>query len=1382
MDVLRILDTPLRAVFLSVALVASPLLLAQLAPGERHVLAAPTGSSAEYGTSVAFDGAVAVVGDPSADAVHVFTRSASTAQLSFTSTLRPQDQRDGRFGTALALSGNVLFVGAPDAIRDADGGEDARGQVFVYRNTGGTWAFDRVLRGAQSDPGIGDRFGAQLAASGRHLLVAANEERAVYAFDVASGASALQKIDVNARAPSPHFWDEISGLKSLLVDGDSAVLGLQLDDYTAFHALRWNGVRWEWEAEILDESLPPFPFGGGASLRGGQLLIPTRLGVRHFERTGAGQWIERAIVGASATFDSGEDRRRVALGETGAVVLEAAALRFYARDAGTWRAAAGLVAAPPVGSAERARFARALAASGNAVLVGSPGNRDPAMLLGPPAAASTTSLEILGPLFAAGEHTVGSPVALVFRLRSTEPVQGMSVNVFEGSDLRCTANLQSDGTGRCNAVFPRAGRITVEARFDGAAGLAAASARHDVLVQPVLRAPTFERRLQMQVGVPFRGQFTVDAIDAAPPFRFMPLTLVDGVTIDANGLISGTPTAGAMSRVARLSVLDSSASRHGLDFRWSHDLDIQVLPGGTTPPMISIAAPPLATLEVGVQRAPPVTLLGPSDGRLLVRSLTPDVCRVDAPMPLAITGLRMGVCRLSYEASGTGYAATSGQWDVAVSTRGRPLMFARPDRVVLARAPSNALPAGESPSAAIDVIGNDLFNPRDVDLATGLTIVRQPLTGSVQVGASGVLQFVPRQTYTAIRDSFRYRLCSRSSGSCSEADVRVVAQPGIPPGTTLNVEGQRGSRVLDFRAITTGGPIERHTGALMAPTRLAWSVPPSPGIDSPFDEDLAGAMFAIRPIPANSTAAAVSWRVHAEASGGAADSLAVYLGLDANQNGRPDENEVVCASTGGSSTSTCDTHFARAAGQGVQAYWVLLHNRGTAGVEARVDLYQGDAVVAQAPQVIVTGPATSPSLVPSWPTRVTWDDPTLQIGDKRLVDVSFWRGASFLGEAPVHLVRVPGRPSPTALRDGIDHPFSLAPGEQHRRLYFDVPRAAAEVRIDLGNAPGVSLTVVRAPIQSEHDPSDAPAGPVVASLPAADANKTITLSTSRLAPGRWYLVPVNEGASTAVARLRVTTSAGGTRVDPVPGHYYNQARSGHGAFLDYAGNQWVLIWYTYREDGSSVWYMTDVADRSSTSWTAPLLQFGWDRGRRVSTPVGWVSVNAVSPSAFEFSYTLHGRSGHERFERLGGPGCVSTTLGGPPFDVSGLWFAPELPGYGWSVQIDAASRQAIVASYLYDDLGQPAWVWSQDGLGNLGAFIELSTARLQGACPWCTYRPTTAVPDTGYVSLSVDDTRIRFMRLQHFDRKPATPNFIDWSWNDPAMRAVSQLSQPSGCR
>lgn len=1348
---------------------------AQMADAERRVLAPPAGASTESASAVAFGSSFAIVGDPGADAVYAYTRSSTSSPFALDATLRRSGFRYGRFGIAVAIQSGRLYVGAPGVHQDAQGEEIPHGSVTVYRRDGAAWVLERVLQpGAGATPQQ-DGFGSRVAVAGRHLLVAASEERAIHAFDAQTGDAPLQRIDVAARVPGGGLWDEQSGLLSLVIDGDSAVIGLRFDEFAEFHALRWSGTSWAWEAELLRVEWPEWGFGTGAAFRGGHLVVPTADGSRHFERLSDSRWVERSGIGASTT-GTPRPHLRAAFGDLGLYIAESDAVRLYRPSAGTWQR--GPVVEPRPSSLPRgAVFAAALSASGNGVVVGSPGAAESAVVVGPPSAQASTSIDVSLPV---GEPVIeGAATRLVVSLRSAESVVGATVDVFEGETRLCTAvmSVTASGTlGFCDATFRTVGRRSLDARFAGSPTLAPATRRVDLVVQPALRLVGYGRALEMAVGVPVTGRLGVYAPGATPPLRFTPRQLVAGVSIDAEGRISGTPTTPVTGARFPVVVTDSSAARHGVDFQWSVLVEIDVVSGRVPRTSLGLGMP--AALEAGVSEALPYGLLGPSGMTPSFRSESPEICRLEAGAELRVDALRMGVCVIVADASGPGYATTTTTWRLPVSTRGRPLTFALPDRLVIDRPPGVG-----SVTTVLPVLANDLFDATGFDPMRRLTIVRPPTTGNAQVLQDGRISYSPRTPFTAIRDSFRYRLCATDGVTCSEATAWIVANPGVPVDASLEVEGQSGSVVVDFRSIPSGAPTVRRTGGLLAPSSVAWSIPASFGIDSPFDEGFAGASFVLRDVPANAGANADAWRVHVDASSAVErPDLAVFVGLDANRNGQPDIDEMACASVAAAARASCDMRIPRQAGQGAQSYWIMVQNRTAAALPVRVDVYAEEATPPAVSPVTVTGPTFSRSRDEAWPTRIGWDDTTLLVGDRRLAYLSFWRGDTFLGEAPLRIVRRAGRPSPLALRDGVGQPIALMPAERQARLFFDVPASAASVRIDLRDAEGVALRLSRAAVQSEHDPSDANDGAAAFTIPAAGATKSIELSTTRLTPGRWYVTPANESPRAVTPTLTVSTTAAASRVQPVPGHYYNPQRSGHGVFLDYARNDWVLIWYTYREDKSSTWYMTDVSPRGATSWTSPLYEFGWDGGRTVSTRVGWVSVNAISESAFAFTYHLHGRSGYERFDRLGGPGCLSTSPGAPPLDVSGLWFAPELPGYGWSVQVDAATRQSIIASYLYDHLGRPVWLWSQEPITASSLRIDQPTVRFDGPCPHCPYAPPSARSDRGTVSVELGTSSLQRMQLEHSGFVAGLGSIIEWQWSDRAMRRVVQLSEPSGCR
>lgn len=121
------------------------------------------GSGADgFGFAVALSGDLAIVGSEGDDGpggAFVFVRSAgSWAQEA---TLDAESVTgDDRFGASVAISGHIALVGAP---RDDELGEDA-GAVYVFVRNEDTWSLQTKL--ADPDPEDGARFGTSVALDG----------------------------------------------------------------------------------------------------------------------------------------------------------------------------------------------------------------------------------------------------------------------------------------------------------------------------------------------------------------------------------------------------------------------------------------------------------------------------------------------------------------------------------------------------------------------------------------------------------------------------------------------------------------------------------------------------------------------------------------------------------------------------------------------------------------------------------------------------------------------------------------------------------------------------------------------------------------------------------------------------------------------------------------------------------------------------------------------------------------------------------------------------------------------------------------------------------------------------------------------------------------
>ena len=155
---------------------------------EAYIKASNPSKGASFGDSVALDGDTLAVGSPQEDsgalnsgAVYVFARDANGwAQTAHIKASNP-DPGDF-FGVSVALSGDVLAVGAPFEASDANGinGDQTNnaaanaGAVYIFVRSGGTWSQQAYLKAARSD--AADRFGVNVALSGSLLAVTATGE------------------------------------------------------------------------------------------------------------------------------------------------------------------------------------------------------------------------------------------------------------------------------------------------------------------------------------------------------------------------------------------------------------------------------------------------------------------------------------------------------------------------------------------------------------------------------------------------------------------------------------------------------------------------------------------------------------------------------------------------------------------------------------------------------------------------------------------------------------------------------------------------------------------------------------------------------------------------------------------------------------------------------------------------------------------------------------------------------------------------------------------------------------------------------------------------------------------------------------------------------
>ncbi|HPF37123.1 MAG TPA: hypothetical protein P5081_00350 [Phycisphaerae bacterium] len=158
---------------------------------------------------------------------------------------------DDIFGGAVALSGDTVVVGAPNA----DGAAPRSGAVYVFRKMGGVWAQEAKL--IPSDGVAYDRFGESVSISDDTLVIGASgrddlgrQSGAAYVFE-RTGATWSQGMALTA--PDGAAWASFGA--RVAISNDTIVVGARWDNSVAqtsgsAYVFRYDGVEWRQEAKL----------------------------------------------------------------------------------------------------------------------------------------------------------------------------------------------------------------------------------------------------------------------------------------------------------------------------------------------------------------------------------------------------------------------------------------------------------------------------------------------------------------------------------------------------------------------------------------------------------------------------------------------------------------------------------------------------------------------------------------------------------------------------------------------------------------------------------------------------------------------------------------------------------------------------------------------------------------------------------------------------------------------------------------------------------------------------------------------------------------------------------------------------------------------------
>jgi hypothetical protein len=264
---------------------------------------APSTRFAGFGTAIAIgDGEVFVSRTgaslmlpllPSrAGGVHVFRPGGVTGEWEETAHLTGSDAGLGiGFGSAMAVDGNTLLVGAP-------GQYDGRGAVYLYQRDGaGEWREVGALSAGDGVPG--DSLGGAIALHGDVALVGTSRHAggagAVYVF---GGGGWTQQTKLT---PSDGRAGDRFGV-AVAFDGARALIGaVGRDSLTGgAHVFDYDGGAWNEEAVIQTADVgPQSAFGARLALSGDHAIIAAPQANRSagaafvFARDESGQWTQQ---------------------------------------------------------------------------------------------------------------------------------------------------------------------------------------------------------------------------------------------------------------------------------------------------------------------------------------------------------------------------------------------------------------------------------------------------------------------------------------------------------------------------------------------------------------------------------------------------------------------------------------------------------------------------------------------------------------------------------------------------------------------------------------------------------------------------------------------------------------------------------------------------------------------------------------------------------------------------------------------------------------------------------------------------------------------------------------------------------------------------------